>query len=207
MAKKDDAKKDADVEKDDAVEDKKDKKKDKKKGKPDDETPKDKDEGGEGEEGAEDGAPKKSKKKVMIIGAAALVVLLAAGGGGYYFFIMKHESKTAAGEAGADKTGEKAIFYTLPEFLVNLNTGGKQVSYLKTTIVLDVGHQTDVPLIEANLPRLFDTLNTYMRELRASDLAGSAGIQRLREELLLRANKVLWPVKVNDVLFKEIVVQ
>jgi flagellar FliL protein len=52
-----------------------------------------------------------------------------------------------------------------------------------------------------------DAVNTYLRELRASDLSGSAGIQRLREELLIRANKSLAPVKINDVLFKEIVVQ
>ncbi len=120
----------------------------------------------------------------------------------------KHEDKAAAGEAGGDgKPIEKPVYYTLPEFLVNLNTGGKQTSFLKTTVILELTQQTDVPLIEANMPRLQDSFNTYLRELRASDLAGSAGIQRLREELLLRANKALAPTKINDVLFKEIVVQ
>jgi flagellar FliL protein len=99
------------------------------------------------------------------------------------------------------------VFYTLPDFLINLNTGGKQTSFLKAVIVLEVKNEAEVPLIEANLPRLMDGFNTYLRELRASDLSGTAGIQRLREELLLRANKSLAPVQINDVLFKSIVVQ
>ena len=91
---------------------------------------------------------------------------------------------------------------------MNLNTSGKSSSFLKTTIILELNKFTDVVIVEANLPRLLDAMNTYLRELRASDLAGSAGIQRLREELLLRSNKALAPsVKVNDVLFKEIVIQ
>ena len=118
---------------------------------------------------------------------------------------MRKKPKAELGPDG--KPIEKPLYYTLPEFLVNLNVGGKQTSFLKTTVILEVAHQTDVPMIEANLPRLMDAFNTYLRELRSSDLAGSSGIQRLREELMLRANKALAPVKINDVLFKEIIVQ
>ncbi len=164
-------------------------------------------EGEGGEAGAEgEAAPAKSKKKLIIIGAGALVLLLAIGGGAF-MFLKPHEDKSET-EAGANgKSAEKPVYYTLPEFLINLNSGGKSTSFLKTTVILELTKQTDVPLIEANMPRLQDSFNTYLRELRASDLAGSAGIQRLREELLLRANKALAPVKVNDALFKEIVIQ
>jgi len=154
-------------------------------------------------------AAKKAKKKKMII-LGALVGLLVLGGGGYFVAKMmggSHETHSDV-ELGPDgKPIEKTVFYTMPEFLVNLNTSGKQTSFLKTTVILEVGSAQDVPAIESNLPRLMDAFNTYLRELRSSDLAGSAGIQRLREELLLRANKALSPVKINDVLFKEIVVQ
>ncbi|MDX1974883.1 MAG: flagellar basal body-associated FliL family protein [Rickettsiales bacterium] len=155
-----------------------------------------------GEEGSEQ-APKKSKKKLIIFGAIGLVILLAAGGGAYYFLGMgKH-----AEEAQIAKSAEKRVYYNMPEFLVNLNSGGKQASFLKITVVLELASQQDVLTVEANLPRLFDTLNTYLRELRAADLAGSAGIQRLREELMMRSNQVLAPTKINDILFKQIVVQ
>ena len=101
----------------------------------------------------------------------------------------------------------KTVYYTMPQFLVNLNATGKSQVFLKTTVVLEVAKATDVPYIESNLPRLVDGINTYLRELRSSDLAGSAGIQRLREEILLRVNKAIAPMQVNDVLFKEIIVQ
>jgi flagellar FliL protein len=163
---------------------------------------------GESEAGAEGvDAPKKSKKKLLMIGA--FVVLLIVGGlAGAYFggFLGGGESENA--EVGEDgKPLEKPVFLTMPDFLINLSSTNKQTSFLKATIVLELGKSDDANHIEANMPRLLDTYNTYMRELRPSDLVGSAGIQRLREELLLRANKVLVPVKVKDVLFKEIIVQ
>lgn len=167
-------------------------------------------EGEEGAEGAEGGAPPaKSKKKKIIIAAVALVLLIGAGAGGYFMFAKKGEKK-AEEELAVDENGNpvnKTVYYTLPEFLVNLNASGKSQVFLKTTVVLEVAKATDVPFIESNLPRLVDGINTYLRELRSSDLAGSAGIQRLREEILFRVNKAITPVQVNDVLFKEIVVQ
>ena len=41
-----------------------------------------------------------------------------------------------------------------------------------------------MPRIEAVMPRIVDNFQIYLRELRLEDLRGSAGIYRLREELL-----------------------
>ncbi len=168
--------------------------------------------GAEGAEGAEGVAPKKSKKKLIIIAAAA--VLLIGGGVGAFLMTSKGGEEHAEGGKEAVELDEHgnpivnaAVYYTLPEFLVNLNGSGKSSVFLKTTVVLEVTKQTDVPAIESSLPRLVDGINTYLRELRPSDVAGSAGIQRLREEILLRVNKAIAPKQINDVLFKEIVVQ
>jgi flagellar FliL protein len=57
------------------------------------------------------------------------------------------------------------------------------------------------------MPRVMDAFQTYLRELRASDLDGSAGLYRLKEELTRRVNAAIAPSHVNAVLFKEIVVQ
>lgn len=159
----------------------------------------------EGEEGAEGGGGKKSKKKIIIIGILALVLIGGGAGGAYYAGLFGGGGEDHGEKKEKDHT--QAVYYTMPEFLVNLNASGKSASFLKTTVVLQLSGQTDVLTVEANLPRLMDAFNTYLRELRSSDLAGSAGIQRLREELLLRTNKTLAPLEVNDVLFKEIVVQ
>ena len=45
------------------------------------------------------------------------------------------------------------------------------------------------------------------RELRLDDLKGSAGVLRLKEELLRRVNVAAAPYKVRDVLLKEMIVQ
>jgi flagellar protein FliL len=152
--------------------------------------------------------PKKSKKKIIILGVVGLLLIIGGIGGAYYgglFGGSSHKEEVELGEDGLPLN--KPVFFTMPDFLINLNASGRQTSFLKATIVLELASEGDVKNVEANMPRLLDAYNTYMRELRASDLVGSAGIQRLREELLLRANKTMAPVKINDVLFKEIIVQ
>jgi len=161
-----------------------------------------------GAEGEAAAPAKKSRKKIIIIGVLVIVILLGGAAGAYFGGFIGGKSTHESKDLGADgKPIEVAVFFTLPEFLVNLNSGGKaNPTFLKATVILEVAHKEDITKIEANLPRLIDGVNTYLRELRPSDLAGSAGIQRLREEILLRANKSLGDVKINDVLFKEIVV-
>ena len=61
--------------------------------------------------------------------------------------------------------------------------------------------------IQPMMPRVMDTFQTYLRELRPSDLDGSAGLYRLKEELTRRVNATITPNRVNALLFKEIVVQ
>ena len=99
------------------------------------------------------------------------------------------------------------VYYDLEEFLVNLNNPVRQVSFLKMTVTLELPNLASKSSVESKMPRVRDSFQVYLRELRNSDLQGSAGIQRLREELLLRINKVLAPDKVTDILFKEIIVQ
>jgi flagellar FliL protein len=176
--------------------------------------------GAEGEEG-EEGKKKLGKKKLILL--VVIVLVLAGIGGGVYWTMFRHkaaESAEGEGEKGGDgerKEGEKGekgkasagqpVYYSMPEFLVNLNSSGKQVSFLKMTIALELEGEDDTKVVEANLPRILDAFNSYLRELRAADVSGSAGLYRLREELLIRMNKLLAPTKVNDILFKEILVQ
>jgi flagellar FliL protein len=101
-----------------------------------------------------------------------------------------------------------AVFIDLPEVLVNLsNTGSDRTQYLKVKIVLELSDQLLAQQITPVMPRVMDTFQTYLRELRPTDLDGSAGLYRLKEELTRRVNVALAPNKVNAVLFKEIIVQ
>jgi flagellar FliL protein len=74
-------------------------------------------------------------------------------------------------------------------------------------IVLELPDQKMIEQIQPIMPRVMDAFQTYLRELRPSDLDGSAGLYRLREELTRRINASITPTRINAVLFKEIVVQ
>ena len=160
----------------------------------------------DGAEGAAEGSKKKfalPSMKLMTIGGAALALLVVAGGGGYYFISHKHEAAKA--EASAAKP---AVFVDLPEVLVNLsNSGSERTQYLKIKIVLELPDQPMVAQITPIMPRVMDAFQTYLRELRPTDLDGSAGLYRLKEELTRRVNAAIAPNHINAVLFKEIVVQ
>lgn len=113
----------------------------------------------------------------------------------------------ATASGGATANVGSAVFYDLPDFLVNLNSGTNKSSFLKVSVTLELANAEGIQQVEAMKPRIVDSFQTYLRELRPGDLKGSAGIYRLREELLLRVNKTVQPAQVNDILFREMIVQ
>jgi len=173
--------------------------------------------GGEGEVIEGDAAPKKGKKKLIIIAAAVVVLLIGVGA----FFALsggdkdakkdeaagEHGEAAAGGEHGAAPVATGPVYYELPQFLVNLNAASGRVSFLKMAVTLELRDQAAVAVLDAHKPRIVDTFNTYLRELRPADIQGSAGIYRLRNELLTRLNSTLEEAPVKDVLFGEIIVQ
>ena len=102
---------------------------------------------------------------------------------------------------------ENAVFFPLEELIVNLNAGGRKSTFLKIRISLELADGEDISRIESVMPRIMDNFQVYLRELRIEDLKGSAGMYRLREELLTRVNAAAAPAKIRDVLFKEMLVQ
>lgn len=154
----------------------------------------------EGAAEADAGAGKK-KKLVIIAGAAALALLLA-GGGGYYFL--------ASGDSGEVVEAPKPVlFVDMREMIVNLafEPPQERPRFLKFQASLEMDDPVAVAAIQPLMPRIEDAFQVYLRELRPSELDGSAGVHRLREELLRRVNIAVHPAKVNALLFKEVVVQ
>jgi flagellar protein FliL len=141
--------------------------------------------------------------------------LLLGGGAGAFFFLFsgpKPEEQHAEGgpdAAPAEPTGpQKIVYYNMPDLLVNLNAGaGRRTSFLKLTMAVELRSIEDAGVFEANLPRIVDNFQIYLRELRPEDLRGSSGFLRLREELLTRVQLAAAPARVNDLLFREMLVQ
>ena len=170
----------------------------------------------EAAEGEGGGKKKLSGKKLVLFIALPLLLLLLGGGAGAYFLMSGDDQQAegaAHGEGGEGTDGEggpgagKIVFYDLPEMLVNLNSGGKRASYLKITVALELENVEAVPKLEVIMPRVVHNFQVYLRELRLEDPKGSAGLLRLKEELLIRVQRSAGAIKVNDVLFKEMLVQ
>lgn len=165
----------------------------------------------EGEEGLEDES--KGMKKILII----LIPLILIGAGAGLYFTGTLDSllgkKAEEGEVAADekaKEGEEqkstAVFVEIPDLIVNLQSS-EQPHFLRLKVRLEVKNEEDATAVNEILPRVIDQFQTFLREMRMQDLRGSAGIYRLRQELLYRVNIAARPIEVQDVLFQEILVQ
>jgi flagellar FliL protein len=151
-------------------------------------------------EAEEAGASARGGKKKLVIAAVAALAL--AGGGGFYLV-----KKPGSGPRPDEK--KPVAFVDIQEMTVNLASEPNQdrPRFLKFKVVLEVKDAKIVPDVQPLLPRVQDIFQMFVRELRPSDLEGSGGIHKLREELLRRVNIAVAPTRVDAVLFKEVVVQ
>ena len=164
-------------------------------------------ESAEGEQGGS--SRKKLSGKKLILFIVLPIFVAGAGAAGVYF------SGLADSYLGIEKSADeeevfvfkKAVFFDLPEMLVNLNSSGRRTNFLKINISLELDEESDIQNLELLMPRIVDGFQIYLRELRVDDLRGSAGMYRLREDLLRRISEVVKPIKINDILFKEILIQ
>jgi flagellar FliL protein len=139
-----------------------------------------------------------SRKQMMIYGGGLLLVICL--GVGSLFSL-------GGGKQKEEMAPPKAFYHELPEMIVNLAAGNERPQYLRIRITLEVEDAKVVEVLRPVLPRVLDTFPVHLRELRAADLEGSAGLFRLREELTRRVNHSIAPAKIRAVLFREVVVQ
>ncbi|HUN40260.1 MAG TPA: flagellar basal body-associated FliL family protein [Acetobacteraceae bacterium] len=149
--------------------------------------------------------PSGRRKLLLLAGPLALAGLLA----GLWFSGMLPRwlglSHPHATEAQA--ATPQPIYIDLPEMIANLNGNPRRPSYIKLDARIEVASQQDADRIRQAMPRLQDLFLTYMREMRPDELRGSAGLYRLREELIARADAAAAPVRITDVLFTQMLIQ
>lgn len=171
---------------------------------------------GEGGEGVDLPKKKISGKKLALI-IVAVVVLMVGGGVAALYFTGKIGGHPAAegehteaeggghGEGEGEATGP--VFAEMPQILINLNTTGRRPTYLRLKVSLELMKEADRVKVTEAMPRVVDTFQLYLRELALDELQGTAGIERLREELRLRVSAAISPVEIKDVLFSEMIIQ
>jgi flagellar FliL protein len=179
---------------------------------------------GEGAEGEEGGKKKLPLRMLIIAGVGALVVL-GGGGTAAFMFLAPHTPKAAPAhklppKAKDDKKGDKAdpnapqvqdgpdgvVFYTLPDIVVNMQTPDGKPTFLKLKLTFELPDHDTADTLDAEMPRLQDIFQSFLRELRPEDLSGSEGTLELRAELQRRVNLVIAPSKVNGVLIEEMLI-
>jgi flagellar FliL protein len=149
---------------------------------------------------AEDAPPKKRGKAGLFVG---LLAGLALGGGGFYA-IRSGLLDPAELLAGEDKPAAAApAFVAMEPIMISLPPGAS-ARHLRFAGQLEVepGRAEEVAAL---MPRVLDTLNTYLRAVEVRDLENPAALQRLRAQMLRRVQVVAGEGRVRDLLVAEFI--
>lgn len=145
-------------------------------------------------------AKRKLSGKVLVLYIALPLLLLIGAGVGLFM------SGILGGHEEEKPKIAEPVFYDMPDFLVNLSGPAPQ-HFLKMKVALQVVDKDAVARLDAELPRVLDGFQIFLRELRPDDLDGSVGMLRIKEELMRRVTLAVEPPIVTDILFKEVIVQ
>jgi flagellar protein FliL len=175
----------------------------------------------ESEEGAAAVKPKAGKRKLVLVIVAAILTLGAGGGAAAYFAGLFDGAESTAAEAehgvppaepgahgeAAEGQPTSIAFVDMPDLIVNLQSDGPRMRFLKLRVSLEVAGEATAETVRQLMPRVMDSFQVYLRALTVEDVRGAAGMQRLKEELIARVNLAVEPTQVSAVLLKEMLVQ
>lgn len=150
--------------------------------------------------------PKKSNLKLIIITVVGALILAGGGFCASVFFVKKNDKVAELIEETPPKI-EEIVNVDFPEILVNLKGRDKKRRFLKAKFLFELAKAEDKPEVEKLTPRITDAFQVYLRELRIEDVEGPAGLDRVREEMLHRLNKITHPIKVHNILFHQFLIQ
>lgn len=161
-------------------------------------------------------APKKKKfsGKKLVLFIILPVLLLGGGGAAAYFLLLKkdpaveeHAAEAAAEEHASDEPQVYVGLGLKDGLQINLIGSGKRMPYLNLDLWLAVKNEEDAKHLEGVMPKVIDQFQVYLRSLRIEDLQGADGVQRMRDELLMRAKAAAKPIEIEDVLIKSMLAQ
>ena len=152
--------------------------------------------------------------RVVILGGGGVAAVLMMGGGKAEAHKVhkkptpkKDGDKKDAGPNPISQGPDGVVFYTMPDMVVNIQSTDGRPTYLKLKLAFEMADEDSAEAITPNQLRLNDMFQSFLRELRPDDLAGSEGSYQLRQEIQRRVNLVIAPSKVNAVLVQEMLVQ
>jgi len=164
-------------------------------------------EDGESSEGSEDEDGKSGGKKKLILIIAAVVVVIIAGVGGAFFmgaFDSGHDRADVA-EVVEIPPGP-LVYHDFPQLVVDLKKTSSRIHYIKIKVVAEIVTR-DLKLLEESELKITDKIQSYLRSQSRKELSGSAGTEKMRADITVIINQIMAPVKIDSVLFREILLQ
>ena len=107
------------------------------------------------------------------------------------------------GEGGATSGPQ---FVNVPPLLVNLS-GGARTRFLRLTLAVEVNDSHGQSTLEAQMPKLIDSMQLYLRTLGLESFNTVAGLTTVRHDLLARVNRIDPGIGAKSVLFQDLMVQ
>jgi len=148
-------------------------------------------------------------KRIILI---VLIALISAGaaGAGVWFFMAKRAPAAASAEA-APAPPAVPIFFPLESMTVNLQSDDGQQHFLRIGLTLKLGDAATQQALTEHMPEVRSRILLALSNKHPDDLAPLEGKRALAAELKTLitepTDKGAAPVRVQDVLFTEFVVQ
>jgi flagellar FliL protein len=159
----------------------------------------------EEKEGEEKAPEKKNSSPLKLIIILIIVLVLIGAGVGAFYFLTK--AKTPSTEKKAEQAKPQvAVFWPMEPFIVNLidNEGER---YLKIVLQLELSDQAAIEELNLLKPKIRDSVLDLLSAKTYKEMMDPIGKQRLRDEIVMRANSYATKGKVLKVYFTEFVIQ
>lgn len=145
-----------------------------------------------------------NRKKIGLLGAL-LFVLVGSGAGVGFFFpdLLSMLTKTRTNDK-TEKKNEK--LHELDVFVVNL-TGQNVRRYVRTSLSLGVDSEKEKEELKQFIAPIRHAVIMLLSTQNAEDISNPDGKKKLRSELLKQINDVIGKTTVQNVYFKEFLIQ
>ncbi|WP_233803896.1 flagellar basal body-associated protein FliL [Paraburkholderia sp. HP33-1] len=153
-------------------------------------------------------SPGPMKRIILIV----LIALIAAGaaGAGVWFFMSKRAPVAASAEA-APAPPAAPLFFPLESMTVNLQSDDGQQHFLRIGLTLKLGDAATQQVLTDHMPEVRSRILLALSNKHPDELAPLEGKRALAEELKTLisepTDRGAAPIRVQDVLFTEFVVQ
>ena len=140
-----------------------------------------------------------SRGNLLTIVLAVLAFSVIAGG----IWLFQHNQATKV----TNTSENKIFYYNMKSIVVNLQSANNENRFLKLNLTLVLSKESDLQVVKEMAPSIRDACYVFLRQVRFSDISSSIGTQILKEALMKRINKVIYPIRITDLLFDEMLLQ